>query len=1807
MESAGDRGGGGAHGGEPVMARKRFRLDMDLGSDSDSSTEQDALPRGGSRGRDPVQSYPSASNPRHQASPATGQRQHQQRGGMTNSYRQIAQGDDDDYGDADDYGTTFRSSDSRSRGNGGGKGRWSREDGRDAGQGWGPGAPYLDDAQETICSQPKFVTPDHAEPMQPPRLFVPPPMTNTRPHTAVQNPYKPSAQATPDSHHQTRRVTAEPARSSGSRSPRSSSTGGTSAARSIGASAQEAGGGDGYSSLDGAGMDRGSALRQMPSLVGVKDVYPPELSRIWPFQNFNAIQSALFQTAAKSDKNVVVSAPTGCGKTVVLEMAIARLWQESGGTLGNRKVIYISPIKALCQQTLDDWTAKFSPLGIRLAELTSDSTSGPSKGSVSLRDLASADVILTTPEKWDSITRRWKEHAFLVGTVALVLVDEVHTIGEERGATLEVILARMKMVSRSTEVVSMGLPASRMRFIALSATLPNANDFGSFLGAEVFRFGDEFRPVPLQTHVAGYPSGSNPFLFDRGLNNRVAGTVASLAIVVATTTLAMGVNLPARLVVIKGTNQYRGAQGYKEMPRSAILQMIGRAGRQGFDSSGVAVVMTSERNKKALERLSAGQEAVESSLQAKLLEALNSELRNAGVIAMDEDEFSVQPTPHGVLFSRFMVRFESMKAILGVSENHGTRDILRVCAECNEVNVPLRRAEKRFLNDLNQKVRYSPPKKEVVRTPADKALVLLQAALGGLHLDDWTLRGEQTAMLDTSARLLGCCAESLAVAGRGGGLGCAVSLRLMRSFRLRLWMDAERGQLKQLPGVGDTMSGRLEASGIITLTDLGCSTSVKVDAITGRKHPFGNGIRHAALQLLTRALTASVSRQQMGDGRQELQVRVEPAFQTTDPFSGGYIEPPDEAYAPPPTGWRRNDTNFQLLVYYDGQESSSSSSPLMLFRKINMEGMHSATLPVEAIEKDVTIHLWLICSGVCGMDVADVRIKPSSLDSRFASVADLRAIWSQNARRSSNQDAQDEEDEADPVDESAPASDRAGWSDWETNDKTTRKKPAGGHSTSERGSSGAKRGRGGKSGGAGAGRGKGKGKGKGKGGRAGVGVGSEGERQLDLASSFKAAALSEKRARAAGRGGAGGGGAAKAKPSEGMNRGELGAIGVSEAGDDLGIPPAPGRPAKRKAESDAAGTSTPAKQPTNGIGRTWGSKGRGSGSVTCSNIGTYHPDGTAMRTVLRHKGSELNMSSSVEVDRLGRNGSSSSSPSPGTIANMGPRWLSVGFAAPGGSASSRRVSVGRRGNTSTSALDVGEGSGGGAAVELFSESYDLTAGSPEDALGAGQSWKQRANTSGNNWVGDHAARGAGAGVGQVAIEHPLPLTHKQPPERVMHPPLTAASSHTPSASSGRPPAARSWGDVSRQQGKGRHAVPGVGRAVAVGEPPGDEWALGGARAQQEDVDRNRFIARATRGGGDHDAGVRDPSLLSSPIGGYGGAASGSSGGGGGGRGWKAGANTSSFFDRGDVAHSNKGANLETWKPAMATLADCNRFGPNQPVGSGAPTSSWRPTTFPAAVGRNEAASQYSEPYPNSSLPPSTKRGVTDGRGSGRGEEEVGAGGASTMTPNSRGFHDSPLTSVSTAPISATVSRRGGDQRAQSRQRVSAPALAGSRMAGSQAGGAHGGSGAAAGGPGRGWPQGTEEGRRRFHSNGAAGGAVRRGEQMQEDGGGWFGKHPTTADRGDINIIHGNKAVGPRGAGVEVTRGPTRMDARAQTPETRPTAADGDASAPVGHLSAGCSGGGGGGSGGRAEDAGVAGGAVARENVATKLDFHTVFD
>lgn len=116
----------------------------------------------------------------------------------------------------------------------------------------------------------------------------------------------------------------------------------------------------------------------------------------------------------------VVAAPTGCGKTFLFELAIVRLLQEAGFGQPDKapprpewKIVYLAPLKALVQQRLFDWLGRFGSLfGIKCVEISGDSPS-----SSSLRDLASSQLIFTTPEKWDSISRAWTDHMYLLGTV----------------------------------------------------------------------------------------------------------------------------------------------------------------------------------------------------------------------------------------------------------------------------------------------------------------------------------------------------------------------------------------------------------------------------------------------------------------------------------------------------------------------------------------------------------------------------------------------------------------------------------------------------------------------------------------------------------------------------------------------------------------------------------------------------------------------------------------------------------------------------------------------------------------------------------------------------------------------------------------------------------------------------------------------------------------------------------------------------------------------------------------------------------------------------------------------------------------------------------------------------------------------------------------------------------------------------------------------------------------------------------------------------------------------------------------------
>ncbi|KAI2629930.1 P-loop containing nucleoside triphosphate hydrolase protein [Hypoxylon sp. NC1633] len=245
-------------------------------------------------------------------------------------------------------------------------------------------------------------------------------------------------------------------------------------------------------------------------LVEPRQAMPDKLRTVFPYEVFNVVQSKCFPLAYGSNDNLVVSAPTGSGKTAILEMAICRLVATSGSE--NFKIVYQAPTKSLCSERARDWEKKFSHMNLRCVELTGDTSQAQA------RRVGNASIIVTTPEKWDSITRKWSDHRKLLEMIRLVLIDEVHILKDSRGATLEAVVSRMKTIGAS------------IRFVALSATVPNIGDIAKWLGrnhanqqnaAVAETFGEELRPVKLQRYVYGYDNCNNDFVFESSLDKKL--------------------------------------------------------------------------------------------------------------------------------------------------------------------------------------------------------------------------------------------------------------------------------------------------------------------------------------------------------------------------------------------------------------------------------------------------------------------------------------------------------------------------------------------------------------------------------------------------------------------------------------------------------------------------------------------------------------------------------------------------------------------------------------------------------------------------------------------------------------------------------------------------------------------------------------------------------------------------------------------------------------------------------------------------------------------------------------------------------------------------------------------------------------------------------------------------------------------------------------------------------------------------------------------------------------------------------------
>jgi len=339
-------------------------------------------------------------------------------------------------------------------------------------------------------------------------------------------------------------------------------------------------------------------------------------------------------------QNIMVSSPTGSGKTLVGEMALLR------AVTCDKKGLFLVPLRALAVQIYKTMKERYEHLGVAVGLSTGDYQS-------SGEELAEFDIVVTTYERADSLLRRRSAWLSDLGTV---VIDEIQTMAEiGRGARLESLIIRLRDSIEDLQIV------------ALSATTRDPDELAEWLGCQLVL--SEERPVPFVHKVVTtnnrnrslrklvmttVQSNAQAIVFHRtrreaeaqarrlsedvgrqftleekkqldqdlgsvenwnvtlsqdirsllhngiayhhaGLSYNARRTVERLfrqgyiRVICATTTLAAGMDLPARTVIL---SSFKSPADYRKLlSANSVHQMLGRAGRPGHDKIGFGVIL----------------------------------------------------------------------------------------------------------------------------------------------------------------------------------------------------------------------------------------------------------------------------------------------------------------------------------------------------------------------------------------------------------------------------------------------------------------------------------------------------------------------------------------------------------------------------------------------------------------------------------------------------------------------------------------------------------------------------------------------------------------------------------------------------------------------------------------------------------------------------------------------------------------------------------------------------------------------------------------------------------------------------------------------------------------------------------------------------------------------------------------------------------------------------------------------------------------------------------------------------------------
>jgi len=400
-----------------------------------------------------------------------------------------------------------------------------------------------------------------------------------------------------------------------------------------------------------------------------------------PYPTLNPLQRQALPVLLEDRAHVVVTAPTGSGKTMIGMFAVLKAILGQG-----RKAVWVVPQRSLTDE-LEQELAAWRAHGLRVQRLSGEYVTDTASA-------RQADLWVATTEKFEAICRAGSLRDTLA-EVDVLVVDEIHLLGDPgRGPLLEAMLSRMRGAD------------SPVRIVGLSATAANAGQVAEWLGGRLVT--TTWRPTSLtwqlpmvsvneqrrsreahRTRVATAitqqaTNDSGSVLVFCGNKRGVRATALAIAkargadirgidpddlarvhqicktrriglhykdwehkreaerafrareldVLVATSTLAAGVNLPARTVIVRDTEI-----GVNSIDVATVLQMFGRAGRIGMgETEGWAYLITDENERPLWQsRLAAGY-TITSRIADDLADHVLAEIAQERIVSLPDAE-----------------------------------------------------------------------------------------------------------------------------------------------------------------------------------------------------------------------------------------------------------------------------------------------------------------------------------------------------------------------------------------------------------------------------------------------------------------------------------------------------------------------------------------------------------------------------------------------------------------------------------------------------------------------------------------------------------------------------------------------------------------------------------------------------------------------------------------------------------------------------------------------------------------------------------------------------------------------------------------------------------------------------------------------------------------------------------------------------------------------------------------------------------------------------------------------------------------